>query len=105
MNRSKPENVSASAFLKLLAPRYVWWKSPEDALWFPDRLFAQIMDIGTFEDIQSLIRLLGEERLIEVLWHAEPSWFRPQSWAYWHYRLRLTKATETLPQEPRRKIA
>jgi hypothetical protein len=34
------------------------------------------MDIGTFEeDIQSLIRLLGTDRLIEVLRHAEPGGF------------------------------
>ena len=98
-------NDEALSFLKQVAPRYVWWKTPEEALRYPNRLIAQVMDIGTFEDIQNLVRLLGEERLAGVLRSAEPGWFRPQSWAYWHYRLRLTQATDALPVEPQRQIA
>jgi len=92
-------------FSNCLLPDTSGGSHPEDALRIPGRLIAQIMDIGTFEDIQILIRLLGKDWLIEVLRHAEPGWFRPQSWAYWHYRLRLTKATEILPPESQRKIA
>ncbi len=95
----------ALSFLKQVASRYVWWKTLDEALRDPNRLIAQVMDIGTFEDIQNLARLLGEERLAGVLRRAEPGWFRPQSWAYWHYRLRLAQATEALPVEPQRQIA
>ncbi len=95
----------AWSFLKKIAPRYVWWETPDEALRYPDRLIAQVMDIGTFEDIQELVRLLGEKRLADVLRHAEPGWFRRQSWAYWHYRLGLVKTTEAPPPEPQRQIA
>ena len=93
-----------SSLLNHLASTYIWWKTPEEALRYPDLLLAQVMDIGTFEDIQNLVRLLGEERLASVLRHAEPGWFRPQSWAYWHYRLGLTQPSENLPPEPRQRF-
>ncbi len=98
-------NPESWSFLEQIAPRYIWWKTPDDALRYPNRLIAQVMDIGTFEDIQILVRLLGEERLAGVLRHVEPGWLRPQSWAYWHYRLGLVEAKEPLPPEPQRKIA
>jgi len=32
-----------------LAKRNVWWLAPEEALEFPQRVIARIMDMGTFE--------------------------------------------------------
>lgn len=95
----------ARSFLERIAPGYIWWKTPAEALRYPDRLIAQVMDIGTFEDIQNLVRLVGEEQLASVLRHAEVGWLRPQSWAYWHYRLGLVQVKEPLPPEPQRSIA
>ncbi|WP_312283631.1 hypothetical protein [Candidatus Igneacidithiobacillus taiwanensis] len=94
----------AWSFLEQMAARYIWWKTPEEALCYPDRLIAQVMDIGTLEDILGLERLMGKGRLADVLRHAEAGWFRPQSWAYWHYRLGLTKFDEEPPPEPQREI-
>jgi hypothetical protein len=40
--------------LRPFATRYVWWKTAEEALQYPERLVAQVMNIGSFEDLQRL---------------------------------------------------
>ncbi|HUW99120.1 MAG TPA: hypothetical protein VMV40_09845 [Acidiferrobacter sp.] len=67
--------TSATVFLEQMASKYIWWKTPEAALRYPDRLMAQIMDMGTFGDIQALVLVIGEDRLTDVLRHADPGWF------------------------------
>ena len=66
-----------------LAGRYIWWKKSEDAVRFPDRVLAQVMDIGTFEDCRAVRTAFGDERLRQVMCGAEPGWFRARSWAFW----------------------
>jgi hypothetical protein len=73
--------------LARLAKRYVWWLSAEQALEFPQRLIANIMDMGTFEDIHELVQAVGEEALRQTLANAEAGQFRPRSWSYWQYML------------------
>jgi len=34
-----------------LARRLIWWKPPAEALRQPERLLAQVMKLGTWEDI------------------------------------------------------
>ncbi len=38
--------------LEAFATRYVWWQAPAEALTFPARVIAQVMDIGDWEDVQ-----------------------------------------------------
>jgi hypothetical protein len=33
-----------------LARRMTWWKQPEEALLYPDRLLAQVLAIGAWDD-------------------------------------------------------
>lgn len=89
--------------LKALAAKYIWWKSPDEAARYPRRIMAQVMDIGTLEDMEMLERLVGQEGLKDVIIHAEAGQFRPRSWAYWHYRLGLADVG-LVPDLPRRKI-
>jgi hypothetical protein len=88
--------------LRPFAARYIWWKSPEEAVALPDRVIAQVMNIGDFEDVQSLLKLVGENRFRYVLTHAEIGQFNARSWAYWHYRLGLTPANSLPPSMPKR---
>jgi len=90
--------------LMRLATKYIWWKSPEDSLLTPDRIIAQVMDIGDYADVQALIAEVGEDPLRRILARAEAGQFSPKSWAYWHYRLGLSVAGK-VPDLPRRKIA
>lgn len=76
--------------LASLAARYIWWQSPPAALRRPERIIAQVMDLGTLDDADLLESTLGPARLAEVLRTAPAGWFRPRSWSYWHHRLGLT---------------
>jgi hypothetical protein len=84
------------------AARYIWWKSPEEAVALPDRVIAQVMNIGDYDDVQSLLALVGEDRFRHVLTHAEIGQFNARSWAYWHYRLGLTPTDALPPSMPER---
>ena len=88
--------------LMLLAQKYIWWKSPSDALDQPERVIAQVMNIGDFDDIQRLETLAGNDMLIEVLTHAEIGQFTPRSWTYWHYRLGIADIDQVPPLPSRR---
>jgi len=90
--------------LKTLASKYIWWKPAQEAVIFERRLLAQVMNIGTFEDIQAVEREVGEDRLREALKGAECGEFNARSWAYWHYRLGLSEVGN-LPAMPERKRA
>ena len=88
--------------LKRLAEKYIWWKTPDETLVQPERLFAQVMNIGDYDDVLSLIDSVGENALREFLAHAEIGQLSERSWAYWHYRLELA-LSEQVPPMPSRK--
>lgn len=90
--------------LRDLAAKYIWWKSPEEAIEMPERVIAQVMNIGTFEDVQRLAEKVGDDCLRGVLAHAEVGQFNERSWSYWHYRLGLARPDE-VPPMPTRKLA
>ncbi len=86
------------------AAKYIWWKTPGEALQYPDRVIAQVMDIGDYDDVQQLVAQVGDEYLRRVLIRAEIGQFSERSWAYWHYRLGLA-APGNVPPMPQRRIA
>ena len=90
--------------LKPLASKYIWWKTPEEAVVMPERVIAQVMNIGDYSDVQALVSQVGDEVLRDVLTHAEAGQFNERSWAYWHYRLGLSRL-EHVPALPVRRFA
>ncbi len=80
---------------------YIWWKTPEEVLQYPDRLVAQVMNIGFYKDACYLIDLLGEDKMRHVLQHAEIGQFNERSWSYWHYRLTNVKLGKVPPMPKR----
>lgn len=50
--------------LKPLAGKYIWWKTPDDAVAMPEQI--------------------GDDALRQVLTHAAAGQFNERSWAYWH---------------------
>lgn len=88
--------------LKSLASKYIWWKTPEEAVAMPERVIAQVMNIGDYSDVQALVSQVGDEVLREVLTHAEAGQFNERSWAYWHYRLGLSDMDQVPPLPVRR---
>ncbi len=89
--------------LKPLASKYIWWKTPDEAVALPERVIAQVMNIGDYTDVQWLVSQVGDEALREVLTHAEAGQFNERSWAYWHYRLGLS-SVDHVPALPVRRF-
>lgn len=90
-------------FLKPLACKYVWWKTPDEAVAMPERVIAQVMNLGDFEDTQLLAGRLGDDVLRDVLIHAQAGQFNERSWSYWHYRLGLAEIDQ-VPDLPQRRF-
>ena len=88
--------------LTALAGKYVWWLSPAEAMEFPARVVAQVMNIGLYEDACRMSEALGEDCLRAVLQHAEAGQFNARSWAFWHYRLGLAEPDQVPPMPVRR---
>jgi hypothetical protein len=92
-----PEEVLGS-----LAPRYVWWLlegSNEDRT---DRTLAQIMNLGTYQDIRAIEAVFSNKELIAVMARAQPGWFSDRSWEFWRGRL-STSADDAIPAKPPRR--
>ena len=101
--RPSPEGLEC---LRGLARTYVWWKTPEEAMQYPNRVAAQVMNLGTWEDLTALIEAAGETYLRQVLRGAEAGQLDARSWHYWHYRLGLAEyGVRPVPPMPARKVA
>ena len=83
--------MERSSLLRDLAKKYVWWKTPDEALLFPQRVIAQVMNIGDYSDVQAMNNEQGDDVLKKTLMAAEAGQFNPKSWSYWHYRLGLVE--------------
>ena len=88
--------------LRQLAKKYIWWKTADEAVSMPERIIAQVMNIGDYMDVQAMIAQVGDEVLREVLTHAGPGQFNERSWAYWHYRLGVASIGQVPPLPSRR---
>jgi hypothetical protein len=83
------------------ARRYIWWKTPAEAMAQPERVIAQVMNLGDHGDVEAMARMVGDAVLRDVLIHAGPGQFGERAWAYWHYRLELA-GLERVPPLPTR---
>src|SRR5260364_38529 len=67
--------------LKPFASKYVWWKTPDEAVAMPERVIAQVMNMGDYADVQTLAVQVGDDALRAVLKHAEAGQFNERSLA------------------------
>jgi transcriptional regulator with XRE-family HTH domain len=100
--RARKRTGPSPILMKRMAQRYIWWRPPEAPVEDPRRVIAQVMDVGTYEDIQELAKAVGRNTLTGVLKQARPGWFRPRSWAFWHTALGLATAGRIPPIPSRR---
>ncbi len=84
-----------------MAAKYVWWKDPDEALGNQIHFLAQMMTMGTLQDVQWMCANFSEAKLIEVLNQAPPGVFNGRSWHYWHHRL----GSAQVPVMPSRRLA
>jgi hypothetical protein len=93
---------SAKTYIAALGRKYLWWDAVGDGSHSEDRVIAQAMNLGTFDDILALEQMVGKHRLVEIMLQAEPGWFSDRSWEFW--RGRLSRAAEGgIPEEPPRR--
>jgi hypothetical protein len=93
---------SRAEVIESLAPKYVWWtlEGSEEAL--NRRILAQIMDLGTYDDILAIEAVFDRDELVKVMMLSEPGWFSPRSWNFWRGRLSLS-GDEDIPESPPRR--
>jgi len=87
-----------------LARKYIWWQPPEQTLGDRHRLVAQVMNIGTHADVETLRAVLGDEEFKRALRKARAGELSERSWNYWHLVLGLAKP-HAVPPLPRRNFA
>ena len=96
----QPARLPGEQRLSSLATRLIWWKKPADALVDRRRFLAQVMTLGTWNDISEAKHFWTEENFREALREAPPGVFDVRSWTYWHHRLDLLP----VPPLPTRKL-
>ena len=70
-----------------LASKYVWWQEPRLTLADPHLLIAQVMTLGTLDDVRWLIEQVPSDELRQVLREPPIGIFNERSWRFWHLRL------------------
>ena len=70
--------------LTRLAKELLWWQPPEVSLANPRRFLAQVMTLGTWEEVQTVQEAFGGDALQDALRHAPAGVFDRPSWCYWH---------------------
>lgn len=84
----------------VLAQKYVWWKQPEETLAEPVLLAAQMMTLGTLDDVRWMLSCTSADELRAVLRDPPVGVFNGRSWTYWQRRLN----GEPVPPLPTRTI-
>ena len=67
--------------------KYLWWEPVSGQPHSEDRIIAQTMNLGTYDDILLLEEAVGKARLLDVMLRAEPGWINDRSWEFWRGRL------------------
>lgn len=78
--------ADAAAKVAALAGRYLWWENPA-APHSLVRAVAQIMNLGTYDDIRKLEEIVPPAMLHRAMSEAQPGWFSARSWEFWRGRL------------------
>ena len=83
-----------------MARKYVWWQPPLRALADRRTFFAQMMTLGSVDDVRWLLARVSEEDLCGVLRDPPVGVFNGRSWNFWHLRL----GCEPVPELPARTL-
>ena len=75
--------------LRDLAAKLIWWQPPEVSLLDTRRLVAQVMNLGTWNDVKFAQQHFGLDAFRDALALAQPGWFEVSSWSLWHHAFGL----------------
>ncbi len=82
--------------------KYLWWKPIDGEPFSEDRIIAQTMNLGTYDDSLLLEETVGRPRLVDIMLRAEPGWFNDRSWEFWRGRLTFNTGAAIPHKAPRR---
>lgn len=94
--------MSEREIISELGRKYPWWQPAGGGPHTRDRMIAQIMNLGTLDDIILLERTVGPERLVTIMTRAEPGWLSDRSWEFWRGRLSVATGA-AIPDDPPRR--
>lgn len=97
--------VDVAGALEDVARRYLWWRAIAEDGHSSDRMLAQIMRFGTYEDIRKIESVVHAGVLAEVMRTSAPGWFDDRSWGFWRGRLSLAGERDIPEQRPKRTFA
>jgi hypothetical protein len=83
-----------------LAPRVMWFETPERALADPVRFLTYVMTYATVEELAVVRRYVDLDEFREALEHAPPGIMDERSWAYWN----VMTGRYPVPPMPRRVV-
>jgi len=87
--------------LLAVAPRVMWFETPEKALADPLRFVAYVMTYGTIEEIAVVRRYIGDEGFREAIENCPPGILDERSWSYWNV---MAGHFDPVPPMPRRRF-
>lgn len=100
-----PVSPEQAALVADLARRYLWWEPVGDEPHAFERVIAQIMNLGTYDDIRRLEAGIDADTLVGVMRQAQPGWFGERSWDFWRGRLSGSSTADLSETPPRRRFA
>lgn len=65
------KTTSHQLFLKYLAAKYIWWRTPDEALRWPDRVVSQVIELGETDVMQQFKTCLMATKLKVILQRIE----------------------------------
>jgi hypothetical protein len=82
--------------------KYLWWEPVGRQPHSDDRIIAQTMNLGTYDDILLLEQTVGKFGLVGIMLRAEPGWISDRSWEFWRGRLSFATGAAIPDKAPRR---
>src|SRR5438270_12598085 len=95
-------NDISTHILQEFGRKYLWWKPIDGQPFSEDRIIAQTMNLGTYDDILRLEETVGKPRLVEIMLTAQPGWLSERSWEFWRGRLSYATGAAIPGQPPQR---
>lgn len=92
----------SNELLEQFRRKYLWWTPVDGRPFSEERVIAQTMNLGTYDDILLLEKAVGHMRLVEIMRHAEPGWLNDRSWVFWRGRLTFRTGMSISDRAPHR---
>ena len=97
---SLAERLTGDSHAREMARKYVWCQAPEATLADARLFLAQLMTLGTVDDVRWLLSVASADDLRGVLRGPPVGIFNARSWSFWHLRLGF----DAVPDLPVRRL-